>query len=221
MKIGYVSTKMGELDLFLDMGPRPRIQVSLNPQIPQIPRYNLSVEIESTKDFRQICRMATLALLTDVTGFLNGQGINPETIEKLHKSVMQSLDKELSEIDGEFQERGALENALESEPFQLLEIEFELPEEFFSDVYKNIVTAATEYRRTERAKPYKRDHGTKFDNLDLNTVNPKKTIEQYRNNVFKHTPSKNYILTYDINGRPTGMIEAPRFPINYKSKLLK
>jgi hypothetical protein len=110
---------------------------------------------------------------------------------------------------------------LESESSKLFEIEFDLPEAFFDDVYKNVVTASgTEYRRTDRAKPYKREHGIKMEDIP-DSIDPKKVIKKYRNNIYKHTPSKNYILTYDINGRPTGMVEAPKSPMRFKSKLLK
>lgn len=222
MKIGYVASKKGEITIFKDMGASPYIQVALDPQIPQIPQFSLRVRVEDHQEFETISKMAVAALLEEVTAFLVGQEVSTEVVNQLCSSVLKGLTNLLEEIDeSNRQNKTVLDTALESESSELYEIDFDLPEDFFDGIYKNVVTASgTEYRRTDRARPFKRQTGIPIDNMIQKSLDPKSVIKKYRNNIYKHTPSKNYIITYDINGRPTGMVEAPKSPL-FKSKLLK
>lgn len=223
MKIGYVASKKGEITIFIGMGERPYIQAILDPQIPQIPQFNLKVQIGNDDSFSIISKMAITALLEEVTAFLVGQEVSTEVINQLCSSALKSLSNLLKEIEDadNRKDKNVLDQILESESSELYEIEFDLPEDFFSGIYKNVVTASgSEYKRTDRARPYRRQTGIPIDNMIQNKLDPKSVIKKYRNNIYKHTPSKNYIITYDINGRPTGMVEAPRSPL-FKSKLLK
>lgn len=213
MKLGYVAGKHGTLTLTLDKTSSPYIAATLDPQIPQIPQIGLRVDIKGDENIKELFLMATEVLLEDLNVQLMASGIDPNVIMAFNVNLMDCFSQYVNTGDREVK-------SYEDEPITMAELEFEIPEALIMEAHSKIVTASSDIKRTNRVSPYKRDL-SKANIPDY--IDPKKTLKKFRNNVYKHTPSKNYIMTYDVNGRPTGMIEAPKSPINYnyKSKLLR
>jgi len=226
MKLSYVGDRNGDLSISILSSNPPSILVSIDTQIPQIPQFSIRTPYDPDVNLntKEIAYLATEVVLNELMTTLVGYGVNSAVCKKLFSNIVKALsefmeDQESGDIERSGTADEVLQKIVDQETDTLYEFGFEVPEEFFQEAYNKIVTASSSNTivRTDRAKPYKRQYQMDFTNSKLLTkMDPTKVLRQYRNNVFKHTPSKNYIMVYDVSGKPTGVMEAPRSPIKWK-----
>lgn len=225
-KISFVAPQKGEISAAIIQSIPASILVSIDCGLQQIPQFSIRVpiDLEANLNAIQLVYLAVETVAYEILGFLLGSGIDPKSCQLMYMNILKALEKAEIKAGGnsDAERSGSadelLDRILEEEDDKLYEIDFDIPELFVDQVYDHIITASSNsYVRTQRVTPFKRDFLIEFtDHSNIKKTDPKAILRKYRNNVFKHTPSKNYILVYDITGKPVGVTEAPRGPIKWK-----
>lgn len=223
MKQAFVSKGYGTVMVSSLETTHPYLQISLETGVNIIPQFSIKVPIEeSGMDHERVAVLGIELLLEEFIGYLTGCGLDTEICEQLYVNILHILEDFSLEAGNENSTQYdssnsmSLDDIINSDPMKNFEFNFKIPEDFYKQVYKKVVTAGTSVQRTERVKPFKREYLTDFKDVIPNNIDPAKTLKKYRNNIFKHTPSKNYVMVYDITGRPTGVMEAPKNPVKWR-----
>jgi hypothetical protein len=213
-KTAYISPATGELEIDVIRDATPRVVINLDLGIPNFTVFSLKFPLvtEEPKNMAVVTQEALGILLDEVATFMISLKFDQKVITDVYAralSCFAGMSME-SSTQSDYTEAG------QDPTMDTYKGTFVLPMSFVQETQKRVVTGASFVKRVPKQRVME---FVKAVPVNKNTINDaQRTIQMYKNRQLKTQPKPLYVLVYDMNGNPTGVLPVDQ---QWKNKLLR
>ena len=145
-KVSYVGSTRGELSMMITSR---EVITSIDLSIPNLAAFVLRVPLSEVENRLEAFQDMMGAVLQLTLEYLKSCKVPEDLVDTLHMSIQAEMNKISDEDRSDFRGTGGnelLEQIIESEPLDVFEVHFKLPEGLIPAIHKHIVTAGLQGR---------------------------------------------------------------------------
>jgi hypothetical protein len=213
-KTAYISPSTGELEINIIKDATPRVVINLDLGIPNFTVFSMKFPLvtEEPKNMAVVIQEALGVLLDEVATFMMSLRFDQAVITDVYARALSCF----AGMTMESSTQADYDKAGQDPTMNTYQGTFILPQSFVQETQKRVVTGASFVKRVPKQRVVE---FVKAVPVNKNTIDDaKRTIQMYKNRQLKTQPKPLYVLVYDMNGNPTGVLPVDQ---QWKSKLLR
>lgn len=214
MKTAYISPANGELEITIIREGNPYVVIELDLGIPNFTRFSLKFPliIAEPNNMSTVTQEALGILLDEVATFMMSMKYDKEVITDIYARALSAF----SGMNVDSSTQAKFTDVAQDPNIETYKALFKLPQSFVQETQERVVTSAAYIKRAPAVRQI--EFGTAVPTNKNNMGDLQRTIRQFRNRQLKTQPKPLYVIVYDVQGRPTGVLPVAQ---RWKSQLLQ